>query len=72
MRLLYHGEDGELSVTADLVDADTIPPYAILSHTWVAEEEEVTFDDLAKNAWKDKPGYKKIKLCGLQAKRDAL
>jgi hypothetical protein len=50
MRLLYHGEDGELSVTADLVDADMIPPYAILSHTWVVEEEEVTFDDLAKNA----------------------
>ncbi|KAJ4305589.1 hypothetical protein N0V90_001120 [Kalmusia sp. IMI 367209] len=72
MRLLYHREDGKLSVTADLVDADVIPPYAILSHTWGADEEEVTFDNLAKNAGKDKPGYKKIQLCGEQAKRDGL
>ncbi|KAG9199643.1 hypothetical protein G6514_008304 [Epicoccum nigrum] len=72
MRLLYHGEDGKLSVTADLVEADAIPPYAILSHTWGADEEEVTFDDLANNAGKNKLGYKKIELCGEQAKRDGL
>ncbi|KAJ4382395.1 hypothetical protein N0V86_002730 [Didymella sp. IMI 355093] len=71
MRLLYYGEDGELSVTDDLI-ANTIPPYAILSHTWGTDDEEVTFDDLAKNAGKDKTGYKKIKLCGEQAKRDGL
>jgi hypothetical protein len=72
MRLLYHGEDGEVRVTADLVEADAIPPYAILSHTWGADDKEVTFDDLAKNAGNDKPGYKKIELCGVQAKRDGL
>lgn len=72
MRLLYYTEDGELKVTADLVEADVIPPYAILSHTWGADEEEVTFDDLAQNAGKDKPGYKKMELCGDQAKRDSL
>lgn len=72
MRLLYHGEDGEVRVTADLVEADAIPPYAILSYTWGADDEEVTFDDLAKNAGNDKPGYKKIELCGVQAKRDGL
>ena len=73
MRLLYHREDGQLSVTADLVDADAVRPYAILSHTWGADkEEEVTFEDLAKNAGKDRPGYKKIQLCGEQAKRDGL
>ena len=72
MWLLYYGEDGVLSVTADIVDADAIPPYAILSHTWGADDEEVTFDDLTKNAGKDKLGYKKIQLCGEQAKRDDL
>ncbi|KAF2626715.1 beta transducin-like protein HET-E4s [Macroventuria anomochaeta] len=73
MRLLQYREDGELSVTADVVDEDAIPPYAILSHTWSENEaEEVTFEDLAKNASKGKPGYKKIELCGEQAKRDGL
>ncbi|KAL5371406.1 hypothetical protein DPSP01_014286 [Paraphaeosphaeria sporulosa] len=72
MRLLHYGEDGELSVTDDAVGDDVIPPYAILSHTWGADEEEVTFNDLARNVGKNKPGYKKIQLCGEQAKRDGL
>jgi hypothetical protein len=72
MRLLKYGEDGEPSVTANLVDEDAIPRYAILSHRWGKDAEEVTFEDLAKNAGRDKPGYKKIQLCGEQAKRDGL
>ncbi|KAF2625510.1 WD40 repeat-like protein [Macroventuria anomochaeta] len=72
MRLLKYGEDGEFSVTPDLVDEHAIPCYAILSHTWAADADEVTFEDLAKNAGKDKSGYKKIQLCGEQAKRDGL
>ncbi|KAF3049131.1 hypothetical protein E8E11_010024 [Didymella keratinophila] len=72
MRLLYYGKGGELKVTADLVDAGTVPPYAVLSHTWGADDEEVTFEDLARNVGKDKPGYKKIELCGDQANRDGL
>jgi hypothetical protein len=74
MRLLYYREDGELSVTDDLAnaDADATRPYAILSHTWGKDEEEVSFEDLAKNSGKDKAGYKKIKGCGKQAKRDGL
>ncbi|KAF2741765.1 HET-domain-containing protein, partial [Sporormia fimetaria CBS 119925] len=76
MRLLYYREDyredGELSITDDLA-TNAIPPYAILSHTWGAKkDEEVTFDDLADNAGREKPGYKKIQLCGEQAKRDGL
>jgi len=49
-----------------------MPPYAILSHTWGLEADEVTFDDLASNAGKDKPGYKKIRFCGEQARQDGL
>jgi hypothetical protein len=72
MRLLYYREDGELGVTDDLIDADATRPYAILSHTWGTEGEEVSFEDLAKNSGKDKAGYKKIQLCGEQAERDGL
>lgn len=55
-----------------MVDADATRPYAILSHTWGKDEEEVSFEDLAKNSGKDKDGYNKIQLCGEQAKRDGL
>jgi hypothetical protein len=72
MRLLKYGEAGEPSVTIDLVDEHSIPPYAILSHRWGEDAAEVTFEDLAKNAGRDKPGYKKIQLCGEQANRDGL
>jgi hypothetical protein len=72
MRLLYYQEDEELGVTDDLIDADATRPYAILSHTWGKDEEEVSFEDLAKNSGKDKAGYKKIQLCGEQARRDGL
>jgi hypothetical protein len=58
--------------TDDLIDADATCPYAILSHTWGKEEEEVNFEDLANNRGKDKAGYKNIQLCGEQAKRDGL
>lgn len=72
MRLLYYRDNGELGVTDDLIDADATRPYAILSHTWGKEEEEVSFEDLAKNSGKDKAGYEKMQLCGEQAKRDGL
>jgi hypothetical protein len=52
MRLLYYREDGELSVTDDIVDADATRPYAILSLTWGKEEEEMSFEDLANNRGK--------------------
>jgi hypothetical protein len=72
MRFLKYGEDGELSVTPSLDSEDTIPLYAILSHRWGAEADEVTFEDLVSNAGKDKPGYKKLHFCGEQAERDGL
>lgn len=48
------------------------PPYAILSHTWGADEEEVTFADIANGKGADKSGYEKIRRCGDQASRDGL
>jgi hypothetical protein len=67
MRLL-HTEDG---MTFSLVEflAD-IPPYAILSHTWSADEDEVTFKDVIKRKNLHKLGYAKLKFCAKQAARD--
>jgi hypothetical protein len=47
---------------------NAIPRYAILSHTWGAEE--VLLQDLAKAQVKSMKGYSKIKSCCLQAKQD--
>jgi hypothetical protein len=71
MRLLEYNNDGEFSLTKDFV-GDDIPEYAILSHTWEADTEEVTFKDLNDGAGKGKSGYKKICFCGEQARRDGL
>jgi hypothetical protein len=60
MRLLKRGQDGECSLTENLV-GDNIPRYAILSHTWGRDTEEVTFKDLVDSTGKDKAGYDKIR-----------
>lgn len=71
MRLLTRGQNGELSLTKDLVDG--IPPYAILSHTWSKNSaEEVTFKDIEGGAGRGKPAYRKIEFCAEQAGRDGL
>jgi hypothetical protein len=70
MRLLKYEENKDLSITE--FDEDTKPPYAILSHRWGAEADEVSFEDVVENTGKNKPGYAKIRLCGEQAQRDGL
>ena len=71
MRLLERGDNGEISLTKDMVSCK-IPPCAILSHTWGVDTEEVTFKDLADGTRKDKVGYDKIVFCAEQARRDGL
>lgn len=71
MRLLEYNNAGVFTLTKDFI-GDDIPPYAILSHTWGADTEEVTFQDLTCSTRKDKTGYNKIRFCGEQAKRDGL
>jgi len=51
---------------------EDIPPYAILSHTWRADDDEVTFKDMRKSTGKSKVGYTKIRFCGKQAAKDSL
>ncbi|ETS79931.1 hypothetical protein PFICI_07460 [Pestalotiopsis fici W106-1] len=69
MRLLQL-RDGELTLSNHPNEA--VPEYAILSHTWGLDDEEVTFQDLMQKQGKDKIGYKKLMFCGQQAKRDGL
>ena len=70
MRLLEIKNSGPFSLTEDLID--DIPPYAILSHTWGKEDEEVSLNDLATDAGGGKIGYRKLEYCGEQARSDKL
>jgi hypothetical protein len=71
MRLLHSGDNGELSLV-ECEGSNSIPPYAILSHTWGPVTEEVTFRDILKSTGKDKAGWRKIRFCQEQAKKDGL
>jgi hypothetical protein len=70
MRFLKVGASPELTLTKDL----STPPasYAILSHTWGEDDDEVTFDDLEKKTGTSKVGYAKLWFCADRALADGL
>ncbi|ETS75640.1 hypothetical protein PFICI_12584 [Pestalotiopsis fici W106-1] len=70
MRLLKFSQDGTLAFTHDITN--DIPPYAILSHTWGNDGDEVIFEDILSRTGKHKKGYEKIEFCGHQAAADGL
>ena len=70
MRLLKLEGDAEFNLTE--CDGEDTPPYAILSHTWMADKDEVSFKDLIRGLGKSKAGYAKIRFCGDQAAKDGL
>lgn len=70
MRLLTLGDDGEYCLVEFL--GDNILRYAILSHTWGADDEEITFKDLIEGTGKTKADYRKVKFCQKQATNDNL
>jgi hypothetical protein len=47
MRLLELKNDGRFSLTEDIINNKL--PYAILSHTWGRDNDEVRFKDLIRN-----------------------
>ncbi|KAF2993053.1 hypothetical protein E8E14_000682 [Neopestalotiopsis sp. 37M] len=61
--------DGNLRLATFYGD---FPQYAILSHTWGTNEEEVTFKDLWDGSAQKKKGYRKIEFCARQAATDGL
>ncbi|KAN0068018.1 HET domain containing protein [Elaphomyces granulatus] len=71
MRFLERNSAGQFNLTKYFV-SDDIPRYAILSHTWGPDTEEVSFKDLMDGTGMSKPGYHKIQFCGEQARRDSL
>lgn len=71
MRLLKVDKNGEFSTLTDDIVGDT-PSYAILSHTWDEDHEEISFKDLKTGPRTDKAGYRKLKFCAEQAARDEL
>ncbi|CZR50232.1 related to calcium-independent phospholipase A2 [Phialocephala subalpina] len=70
MRLLQLESSGDFSLTEDYTEH--VPLYAILSHTWGKDTEEVTFDDFRAGTYIGKTGYRKIQFCVEQAARDGL
>ncbi|KAF2495194.1 HET-domain-containing protein [Lophium mytilinum] len=72
MRLLKVGDDGELSLVEFV--GSNIPRYAILSHTWGSDDQEVTLKDLTESPdrGKTKAGYEKIRFCTSEAAKNGL
>ena len=70
MRLLHLENNGGFSLVEHI--GGDIPKYAILSHKWGPEHEEVTFEDLTERTGKNKVGYRKLTFCAKQASRDGL
>lgn len=77
MRLLKRNKASWFSLTTydfslTTFDRRNVPEYAILSHRWGADGDEVTFQDLENGTGKGKIGYKKLNFCGEQAVHDGL
>lgn len=70
MRLLTRREDDTFEFAQ--IPHNDVPRYAILSHTWGTDDQELTFRDIAEGAGKDKDGYKKLEFCAGQAVKDGL
>ena len=70
MRLLKFNCHGGFSL--ETFSENAIPSYAILSHTWGRDDEEITFEDLIDGTGGNKEGYQKLQFCGNQAKADGL
>jgi hypothetical protein len=70
MRLLSLDDQGDLNLKE--YDEDKKPPYAILSHTWDTDDDEVNFRDIQSGWGKSKAGYRKILFCGTKAAKDDL
>ncbi|KAF2011252.1 HET-domain-containing protein [Aaosphaeria arxii CBS 175.79] len=74
-RLLHRQSNGSLSLVALRKNAN-VPDYAIVSHTWGPEDDEVSFGDMKmkkkNNDFTKKPGYQKLQFCATQAALDGL
>ncbi|KAK5110490.1 hypothetical protein LTR85_001019 [Meristemomyces frigidus] len=75
MRLLKRNDTGGVTFTKDLSHVELSRfNYAILSHTWGSEEEEVIYEDALTGEGTSKPGSgsEKIRFCIQQTVQDGL
>ncbi|GKT47881.1 vegetative incompatibility protein HET-E-1 [Colletotrichum spaethianum] len=71
MRLLHRKDDGGFCLVQ--CPENQTPHYAILSHTWIGDDGEVTFEDMMDgNAHLKAASYNKILFCVEQAAKDGL
>lgn len=70
MRLLQRDDNDKFSLVERL--GNDVPRYAILSHTWGSDGDEVTFQELMSGGGKDKSGYRKVRFCAEQAAKNGL
>jgi hypothetical protein len=73
MRFLEFDDDGKPTLIER--SSDNLPAfYAILSHTWGADEDEVTYQDLKDGSafYLQKRGFNKLKFCADRSKCDGL
>ncbi|KAH6615022.1 hypothetical protein C7974DRAFT_403100 [Boeremia exigua] len=61
MRLIYIEDDGAFTLVERM--GGEIPPYAILSHTWGQDQDEVTYNDTTNGTGHRKIGYRKLQFC---------
>jgi len=69
MRLLQL-KDGSFSLVERI--GNDIPLYAILSHTWGKDEDEVSYRDVVDCVGRDKLGWLKLEFCARQAAKDGI
>ncbi|KAH6134154.1 hypothetical protein HBI68_251490 [Parastagonospora nodorum] len=73
MRLLQFDQSRGFCLTKDLSEEGlSSHPYAILSHTWGKDDEEVSFADLTQGSRHTEVKYEKLRFCGKQAAHDGL
>jgi len=70
MRLLRVEGGGNFSLVERV--GNNVPRYAILSHTWGEDKEELSVRDLEGDIGRDKAGFRKIGFCRDQAAKDKL
>ena len=70
MRLVQIQADGSFSLVN--YDSTPIPPYAILSHTWGDDKDEVNYEDMRMERRSRKSGDAKLDFCARQASKDGL
>jgi hypothetical protein len=70
MRLLKIGTGDDFSLVE--LKREKMQPYAVLSHVWGEEDQEVTFKDMVEKTGKKKVGFDKIRFCAQEAINDGI